>query len=330
MRRTTAILTALLFTAACGGTMNADDFRSGLPGADTVKLELPGDSGQALTAEDYGSLEQALEGEISDTYRVTRGVTRWVNGGVGLVLIIVRGITLHRPTTMQGNTAIWGPFTPDLEPITWKLTVTHTGGQTFDYVLEGQPKAGGDWEVVLSGTHTRILGEGGVPRERFGSGSFMLDWEARGRLPERNGKLTGTTVVEYAHLSDTDPVDISVQFNQATDENSGRQIDVSYRYRRDPVSGGEFEFLADSDVDGQARLEQLSVKSRWQTTGAGRSDVRAVGGDLAEGAEATLSECWDDLFASRYMAASFSADAAHNYGVEASDCAFATASFSSL
>jgi len=81
-------------------------------------------------------------------------------------------------------------------------------------------------------------------------------------------------------------------------------------------------------VSGSAAKETLTIKSRWLESGAGRSDVELTGGDLGE-ESATANECWDTSFASRYLRASYALPQVR-YGIEASDCAFTTADYSSL
>lgn len=331
MRKTIAGLTALLTVTACGGRLTADDFRSGLPTGGAATLELPGDQGQALTADDTGTLASALEGETSQFYRLTRGMTRTINGGVGLVLLVVRGITLHRPTSLEASTAVWGPFRPDdLAPNEWRLTVDHLGDQDFEYVLEGRPKDAGDdaWVVVLSGHHTRVVGPMGRPIDRLGTGDFLIDFDALSGLPEQNPDLDGGLEVAYARPSDTEPVSISVSFHGVTDAATGRTVEATYDFHHQQGVGGDFQFALGADLDGGPAAEQLTIKSRWTSEGAGRSDVKATGGDLAS--EATASECWDTAFASTYMAVSFSSDPAYNYGEEAAGCVFATPSYPSL
>jgi hypothetical protein len=74
-------------------------------------------------------------------------------------------------------------------------------------------------------------------------------------------------------------------------------------------------------------VEHLTIKSRWTAAGAGRSDVKATGGDLV--ADATANECWDTNFLSQYLFANWAP--MHGHGTEAQDCAaFPTADYSSL
>ena len=94
--------------------------------------------------------------------------------------------------------------------------------------------------------------------------------------------------------------------------------------------GGTFDFKLTKDfITTTAALETMSIRSRWQESGAGRSDVMLTGGDLATvPAPATASECWDSNFLSVYMTNSYG-DATKLWGAE-SMCAFTPAMYSAL
>jgi hypothetical protein len=79
----------------------------------------------------------------------------------------------------------------------------------------------------------------------------------------------------------------------------------------------------DKNFYGGPAIELLTVNSRWLETGAGRADVRLTGADLGA-AGATVNECWDTNFLSRYFVASF--DPAAHWGTE-TVCALPTAEY---
>jgi hypothetical protein len=321
MKRLSLLAVALL-VAACG---RGPDFGSGVPTAQNVRLEVPESSSQALT----GVAKQQLQGDPSSFYHLTRGVTATVNLGVGLVLGLVKAITSHRPTSISGDTAVWGPHTEALSPNTWKLSVTEIAPGTYSYQLEGKPKTAPDsaYVIVLSGEHTPSVDANGAPMEHFGAGKFLLDWDAAQTLPE-HGAEVGQAAVTYSRLEPGANVTIDVDFTQIRNE-AGNLVDASYRFLKIPGQGGQFEFSTDKDqVNTSTALEHLAIKSRWLSTGAGRSDVMASGGDLSS--PATANECWDSAFSSQYMATSWSTDPAYNYGTEATDCAFPSAEYSNL
>lgn len=329
------LVAAALMMAACGGGQ-ADKFRTGVPTTDAVKLNVPARAGQGLQVENLGTSQQALQGEDSDFYKLTRGVTLGINGGTAAVLGLVKAITDRPPTSVNGNVATWGPHTEALSPTTWKLTVTKVADDEFSYIFEGKAKQDDDtkYRKVLTGTHKPTLDAAGDPVEKMGSGDFVLNWDERKQLPEPDGNV-GKAHIFYSRASATADVTIKVQFTQVKDEQDpSKLIDAEYRYLETTAKNGEFQFATNKDLDkGNASrplVERLTVRSRWTAQGAGRADVKATGGDIAT--EATASECWDTNFLSQYMTASWApAEPSVNYGSEAAGCTdHPAASYSTL
>src|SRR5688572_9808692 len=111
MKKTIGVLAALCLTAC--EPVPVVDFKDSMPTSDTTKVELPkGSSGQGglITA------EQALRGEGSGMFGLTlasvlvvNGTTLWVLGGLGAAVS-------QEPTSVNGNTATFGPHTPAFSP----------------------------------------------------------------------------------------------------------------------------------------------------------------------------------------------------------------------
>lgn len=323
MKRMLAAAAVAAFMS-CGDP--ADSFRQGVPTAEDVKIKVPESSGQALS-----SSQDGLEGARADFYVVTRGVTLVLNGATVAVLGLVKGITDHRPTSMKGNEAVWGPHTDPLSPNTYKFTTTKVTGQQYEYVLEAKGKSEADdaYKVILKGAHEIAPGSAGEAGKNYGNGSFTIYWNEMQKLPE-HGEEVGTAAFVYSRLSETADTTVSVELTQFKDKETGKLVDASYRYLATPAQGGSFDFKLVKNLDSdpaRSAIETATIRSRWLQTGAGRADVKAVGGDLGTG-NATASECWDENFASRFLTASFLPEA-NKYGAESS-CAFATAEYSSL
>ncbi len=328
MKRMSLFAASLLFSAC--GLGQGDLFRGGFPSVDTVKLEVPENAKVQQGMEGLGTQRQGLQGQTADFYRLTRGVTVGVNVGVGAVLGLVKGITDHPATSINGNTAVWGPHTGDLSPITWRFSVTKNGPQDFDYKLEGKAKQDADtaYVTVLSGNHQPALDASGNASEKLGQGSFTLDWDARQTLPADvpEEKNVGRAEIAYSRLDPNADVTIDVEFTQVRDEATGGRTDATYAYVKKAAGGGQFEFMTNKDIqDNASQAEHLTIKSRWQQGGAGRADVKATGGDLVS--EATANECWDTHFDSQYLAASWAPFS--GWGTE-NLCVLPTAEYSSL
>ncbi len=306
-------MVVLVLAVGCGPSAG-DSFRRGVPGSTEVSLKLPGSVQQPLTAE--GTRRDGLEGERAALYTVTREVTVVVNGGVGSALALIEKIVSYPPSTVSENTATWGPVTDSLSPTTWKLTVTQDSPTQYHYALVAKAKAEPDsaYRTILSGTHSPT-------GTNLGSGTLLIDWDQAQQLPEHDANV-GTASVTYSHLTADAKATIDVQFKQVRDADSGQRIDSKYGYEATPGQGGAFNFSAHKNLAPGDALEQLTVRSRWVENGAGRSDVQVNGGDLADAA--TVNECWDSAFASRYFLASWAATG--NYGTTGA-CAFAAAEY---
>jgi len=320
-------------TVGCGKMDGVDEFRAGVTQHEDVAMAFPGADAQqsALTASGVSETRGALLGETSEFYKLTRGITSVVNGGTVSVLALVRLITAYPPSTIDTDVAVWGPHTQPLSPNTWRLTVRRLAAGQFQYDFEAKPKTADDsgYLKILSGHHN-VAGGMAQPRRvgvpAFGSGDFVIDWDAQQMLPEHDDNI-GSAAFVYSRPSATDDISVSVAFTQVLDKDTGMRVDATYDYVSHPGNGGNFQFTMIKDaIPTTSALETLSVRSRWQETGAGRSDVKIQGGDLTT--DATANECWDSKFASVFMTNSYG-DTAKEWGAE-TDCAFTPAEYATL
>jgi len=337
--------TAMVRLALCGtllaviGCGKADDgeFDGSTPTKETVALELPSAAANSTSAAHGGGLSVkggALVGQIAADYVLTATVVGVVNGATAAVLNLVRDITNFPPTTVSGDTAVWGLGTDPLSVNTYRLTVTRTASHVFTYILDGKDKNAPDsaFVTVLSGTHTRALDAAGQVMKGFGSGDFMLDFDAAATLPQHDDNV-GRIAVDYARTSPTATVTINVAFTGVQDhcdngcKTSGQIFDAVYAYSATPGNGGELQYADAKDyVPASSAKETLEVHSRWLQTGAGRTDMQLSGGDVAAAVQ-TSSECWDADFRSVYSDTTY--DSTQDWGAESS-CAFTSAAYASL
>jgi hypothetical protein len=329
MFRKSLLCASTLLFVGCG-QLQENEFREGLPSKQMVEVKEPGGTrGQGLESSEISGF--GLD-QTSDFYKLTRGATVVVNGGTAAVLNLVEEITKHTPTTIEGNVAVWGPHTDALSPTTWKLTVTETGSNTYGYKLEGKAKADADtaFKVILSGTHTIGTDAQGNRVRELGNGSMRLDWDAAQTLPE-HGREVGVAEIRYSRASAQAVATVEADFRQVNDDDRpGTRVDANYRYKETPGAGGEFDFALNKNMDqdpARALIERLTIKSRWAQSGAGRADVKLTGGDIGSGS-ATVNECWDANFLSKYMSISYAPT--FGYGNASACGTFDTAVYSSL
>jgi hypothetical protein len=320
-----ACLALALLAPACRPPSldEAEEFRRGVPTGETVSAAVPTRAGQPLTVQE----EVALRGRTAESYQLTRDVTVVINGGALFVGGLVRAVLRFPPTTLAGDEAVWGPWTGDLEPVTWRLTVTRIAEHQFRYRFDGQPRnqPSVPFVTVLSGTHSAAADAHGDPLEGFGSGEFTLDWDARAKLPAAKATEMGSAAYSYARLPGT-VTTVEARFRQVLDEKSQKRVDVDYAYTHQPSGGGTMDFVDNASAQQGMPGGRWSVRSRWLATGAGRTDARASADTLA--GALTASECWDTGFASTFLVHSW--EPAAGYGNEAGDCAFTPAEYSKL
>jgi hypothetical protein len=304
----------------------ADEFRRGVPREETVTVAVPQKGGgQALTVEGQS---QALRGLPAEYWGLTVGVSAVMNGGAAFVGLLVKTVVAFPPTTISGDTAVWGPFSGSaIEPIIWKVTVSRIGDHQFQYQFDGQSKLtpGSPFVTVLAGKHTAALDDQGDPIEGFGTGSFTLDWNQRQKLPLANPDEVGTANYSYARLPGATAT-IAAKFLQVKDRDNGKLVDVDYAYAHHQGGSGTMDFSYDAAAQLGMADGRASVRSRWERTGAGRADAKLTSSALP--APATASECWSAIFGSTFFKRSWIP--ALDYGTEATDCVYTSAEFSQL
>jgi hypothetical protein len=273
-----------------------------LPTAADVQIKLPDRAPRTV-------------GEIAPWYVVTRDVTRTLNGGTAWVLIIVHTIVQFPPTSHDGTTYTWGPWSDALDPAEYKLEVSQAANGSFDWALSGKSKTepAASFEVVIDGN--------AVPSDPVGQGhgNFTIDFDAGNRVNpvDSNGERG---VIEINYDLAARHLDMAVS---TTEDRGGTDVPVEYAYSYDEAADDSgnmvFQVHADSEDEG-TNAEDATLRSRWLSTGAGRSDLVLENGDLE--LRATGAQCWDTNFRTVYS--EFSFDATLTEG-DPADCVFATA-----
>ena len=232
------------------------------------------------------------------TRNVRDGVNRITAGVLGTVWFIVN----TKPTRIESEQAIWGPYTDALEPATWRFRVTHQGGQEYAYILEGRPKESSsdqDYRAVLTG----VGYEQGDPKH--GDGSFSIDLDVARSLdpvahPDDSGKITVVHDLPATVKTELSPLPRTIEVTLLPSD-SAAHLDILSIAREDHTGTIVVDGLADVDESKKTALEDVTVASQWNAMGAGRSDVTLAGGDVpAALSPVTLVECWDTHFKQSY------------------------------
>ena len=306
--RTTLLSTVAIASLATACIQPHDDphpVARALPTAEQVQVKLPDSTPRTI-------------GEIAPWYVATRDVTRTLNGGTAWVLILVHTIVQFPPTTQEGRTYTWGPWSDSLDPAEYKLEVTELADGSYDWALSGKNKTepGSTFEVVIAGN--------AVPSQPAGRGhgDFTIDFDAGARVNpvDTNGER-GVVSINYdlaaRHL------DMAIS---TVEDRGGVDVPVDYDYTYDEADdrSGNMVFAVYADTEDEGpNAENVTLRSRWQPDGAGRSDIEARNGDLGTDF-ATASQCWNTNFRTVYSEFVFAGQTASE-GAE-TDCAYATAS----
>lgn len=288
----------LVLASACGGgsSSSLENIRAGVPDSNSATVNTPHN-------------QSALIGQTADTYLLTWGATSLVNVDVLAVLVTVHAVVQLPPTTHpSSNVYVWGPGNGSaLDPLIYKLTVTDNGDGSYGWALEGRdknaPEAASSYQVLVSGTHTPVV-TNGVNDEKHGNGNFLVDWDARAKLPlppktaNGNYQLQGTAQITYDNRNDDAKVDAI--FTNVIDENSGLVVNPTYHYDQPAGADGKFQFSTQADVNNDGIVENTSIESRWKQDGSGRADIQVSGGSVPAGQTGTGTQCWDSSFLSVY------------------------------
>jgi len=285
------VMSCLWTLSACGNDA-LDQFRQALPSEQAVTIKAPENNASALTAD-------VAVGEKSDFYQTTRDISRGVNGSIRAIVLLIKAVVAQPPTTIDGDRLIWGPGNDDaLSPSEFRLVAEKKGDGRFSYRLEYKPKDAADtdsnYKPLITGDADNSKGHD----EGEGTMTLMIDnWAAA----EDSNCGAGTLHVRYD--TTVEPKFLSVDFEDFVDcENHGDNKPLhaaSYFYSRANDGSGNFQFVAEGDIhEGSLQPvvnETLAIRSRWNASGEGRSDVRVSGGDLTV-SEVTANECWDSAF----------------------------------
>jgi hypothetical protein len=132
----------------------------------------------------------------------------------------------------------------------------------------------------------------------------------------------GTADYSYSRPGVGQPVSITAHFRQVKDDNSpGNKNDADYAFSQQPGGPGSMDFALTTPTTATQVGGRGVVRSRWQFSGAGRSDVQIT---PADGTTFALSECWDQNYASVYKQGG-----GDSWGLESS-CVFPTAEYLTL
>lgn len=282
MKKLMLVGTAMTLLGGCFQQPDDNSIRDVLPEADSIQVKVPG---AEVGATSSGVKSQGLVGQTAEFYALTRKVSRDLNGGAAVILGLVKAITEYPVTSVEGGTWIWGPWREALNPSEYRLTVSQDAAGDYHWALEGRAKGSAvSFQPVVSGVAT-------PGRPHRGVGSFHMDFDVAERLDPVGNDGVGQLDVSYD--LESNPRRVQMGFARPI---GTQALTFNYGYAEADDGSGDFQFTVHGDLDDPgSSWEDAEVRSRWLASGAGRSDLKASGGDLGA-ATVTGVECWSSSF----------------------------------
>jgi hypothetical protein len=300
---------SLALCASSGCTLDkkddaADAFREAVPQEQSVALSGP-DPKSAGTTADAKPTRRTLGTAPAPAYAKWYGFTREMRRGVNQVTAGVLGgvwAILHvPPTTLGKDAAVWGPYTDELEPATYRFRITRVAEDEYEYTLDGRPKASSDdddYRAVLTGHGY------GRPHALHGKGEFRIDLDVANSLdPFAHSDDSGSVQVSYAlpheFLDHPNPLPRSI--TAKVDPAGEAEYTVESLALLDHTGSIHVDAHVDIADSKDTLLEDVVIDSRWNQAGAGRADIGIAGGDLPSATPLVDAvECWGTDFLQSY------------------------------
>jgi hypothetical protein len=282
----------------------ADAFREAVPQQQSVALSGPDPSSASSTAA-AGPSRRTLSTAPTSSYAKWYGFTREMRQGVNQVTASVLGgvwAILHvPPSTISQDAASWGPYTDELEPVTYRFRITRIAPDEYDYALDGRPKASTDdseFRAVLTGHGY------GRTHALHGKGEFRIDLEVAKALdPFAHEHDSGSVQVNYDLPRDflDNPSFLPRTITATVDPAGEAEYTVESRAKVDHTGSIHVDAHVDIADGKDTKLEDVVIDSRWNATGAGRADIDLAGGDLPSSSPLVDAvECWGSDFLQSY------------------------------
>lgn len=293
-----------------------------LPGDDTLAVDIPAIGSMEGDAGGFGTQQGALVGETAEFWAHTARTAWHMNVGLAHILAPIRAVTKNvEPTLVGPNKAVWMGSWP-LDP-QHHLLVVKKKGDHFEYILLAKLKAPANakWRVRVVGRYT----PGPAPKHGHGSVWVNLNNDLN---PNTHGKV-------LAHWSRAGVArEITAFFFKFTTDPDQAPVTSAAHYQNEADMSGLLVhavhgFDLQQGEPGKEALEDAALISRWNTSGAGRGDLLARGGDIAAAGlqVAAMTQCWKPMsFKSTFEALTVKAPGQEPHVVKTSgeydSCAF--------
>jgi hypothetical protein len=335
MTKTIAVVALAALAAGCTKTekITADEARNALPQAAAIQIGTPADTAaaraQALVI--GAQTDAGAAPTFNPLWWSTSEYARWsyytawtVNGGAAWTLFVLRFVTIFPPTHCEESTCTWGPWeessadpqTPALKIKRWRLVVTKVDDGHFEYTLSAE-------NMLDPQGYVSIVTGVAFPKDPWrGHGEFTINFDNARQLPEPKEDY-GVLTIRYDNESGL-AVDATLVGGRSAEDRT-KILNAAYAFDA-TATGGELQVAFETRDDVSA-IDRVSLRSRWDATGAGRGDAKVFLTEAPWTFNYEASECWDG----RVGGFDLTYDTDPSFGaVESCPAAFQTALYSDL
>ena len=290
MRSASYTLCALLICAIGGSSCVSDEdqiseFKAAIPTKAELRVSFPSTKLDPETIGPVGPFKVGTLGEEAHFYRFTVWALTELNAGIATVLNSTDKTAMrHAEISVTENEVRWTWTGPKSE---WLLIVKRASANKFEYL-----------------TASRLIGDTGPHRLRLGgtrfigstpessNGSFWID--LNNDIPAHT---QGKVFVIYR--IDAEETDLTVYYYNYKIRKSGLPVTAAYHVNTNADASG-FKAARSNGFNvfgGDPQVKEVMlIRLQWTSTGSGRGDGFAFGGDIPPTGfrQIDINECWTD------------------------------------
>ena len=311
---TITVLALLSFgVASCGDYSNSVitedlDYLNAVPSKAAIELRVADPTPRQVVigteSSAIGGTASALLGVRAYWFLYATMVAIDINAAIFGFIDIVDTITQYPPASRSAGQYIWGPWSSKADPDTdVRFRMTHdraAGLYGFDFDIRSANQADSTDEGWVTCTYGAVVPGTNVVRRS--SGNMTVDLTSCNQV-KQDGEH-GTAVIGFDTTPDsenpTGKTDLQIGFTDFLSKNmidkNEKALNSDFTFMEHSDRSGEFDFTTEKDIyegidPAKNALENVELKVRWLSTGAGQAEGQLSGGDLT--VEVTMIECWD-------------------------------------
>lgn len=316
--KTTLLLMAMLFLwSGCGDYSNKileEDlaFLYAVPEKSSLEIRIAENQKRVTNPNQafFGQRSDSLLGDVATWYLFTVLMSHGVNLHVFGLIDFIDLIIMYPPSAREADVRYWGPWKSSKTPETdWRFIMRRDRQNgMFEFLLQTNLVANQNTSGYPDGWTTCLSGKILPSNEGAGRGLGWMSIDLENCDHGENVGESGTASIGFDTLPDKDNPQgktyLTIQFYDFITKSmlekrpDPKPLNALYEYEEKSDFSGKFKFEVWSDLheNQNAALdadEHIELYAQWNTSKAGRADIRVSGGDLDPQAY-LIEECWDE------------------------------------